>query len=110
MALEDGENIENISKEYKIKAKKLLKYNDLLPNQILLRGQYIFLESKKKANTTTSYHKAQKGETLYIISQKYGIQLSKLQSFNAKLTNPVLMAGTLVKLNNKKVVTIKRTI
>lgn len=108
VALADGQSIESIAKRYKLKTKKLLKYNDLVSNQPLLRGQYIFLETKKKTNVTTAYHKALKGETLYILSQKYGIQLSRLQSYNPKLTNPVLMAGTLVKLNNKKSVSIQK--
>ena len=108
IALKDGLRIENIAKQYDLKTKKLLQYNDLIINQPLLRGQYIFLESKKKTNDITAYHKAQKGETLYIIAQKYGVQLSKLQSYNPKLTNPVLMAGTLVKLNNKKSISIQK--
>ena len=108
IVLEDGKNIESIAKKYNLKTKKLLKYNDLTPNQALLRGQYIFLEAKKKNNTKVAYHKVLKGETLYIISQKYGIQLSRLQSYNPKLTNPILMAGTLVKLNNEKTVSIQQ--
>lgn len=107
--LEDGKNLGSIAAQYNLKTKKLLKYNDLTPSQALLRGQYIFLEAKKKKNTKVAYHKVQKGETLYIISQKYGVQLNKLQSYNPKLTNPVLMAGTLVKLNNEKTVSIQRS-
>ncbi len=108
VALEDGQNIESIAKKHSLKTKKLRQYNDLVPNQPLLRGQYVFLETKRKKNEIAAYHKAQKGETLYILSQKYGIQLSKLQSYNPKLTNPVLMAGTLVKLNNKKTISIQK--
>jgi LysM repeat protein len=109
VALRDRETIETIALKYKIKASTLLKYNDLSPNQPLLRKQYIFLEKKKKTNETMNYHKAEKGETLYIIAQKHGIQLQKLQLLNPKLTNPVLMAGTLVKLNNKDMVPIQQS-
>ena len=49
-------------------------------------------------NTNLKTHKVKKGETLYGISKKYGISVSKLIEINGLKKNPQLLLGQKIKL------------
>lgn len=57
-------------------------------------------EKQKLADNaaTPTYHKVQKGETLYGISKKYGISVNKLIEINGLKKNPQLLLGQKLKL------------
>jgi LysM repeat protein len=64
---------------------KLLRFNELAEDGMLMNDQPVFLEKKAKTGEK-DFHLVQKGESLYDISQKNGIQLQYLLDYN-KLTN-----------------------
>ena len=79
----DGDTFESISAELGISKRKLRKYNDLYKGYIIKGGDIIYLEKKNnKARKGNSFHTTQKGESLYGLSQKYGIKLKKLYKMN----------------------------
>ena len=79
----DGDTFESISAELGISKRKLRKYNDLYKGYVIKGGDIIYLEKKNnKARRGTSFHTAQQGESLYGLSQKYGIKLKKLYKMN----------------------------
>ena len=79
----DGDTFESISAELCISKRKLRKYNDLYKGYVIKGGDIIYLEKKNnKARKGNSFHTTQKGESLYGLSQKYGIKLKKLYKMN----------------------------
>lgn len=74
-------SLSTVSKKYKIPIEKLVKYNDCAGEQMLSIGQNFFLEEKKASNPLM-IHKVKMGETLYAISQMYGVKLDVLRKYN----------------------------
>jgi len=68
-----------------VSARCLVKYNENITrtNQILKKDSRVFLQRKRNGfRGKQKYHVVQTGETLYDISQKYGISLKKLHRRN----------------------------
>jgi LysM repeat protein len=96
MALK-GDTWQKLSKLFKVSHKKLLAYNDLKPNAKLATGQIIFLEAKKK-KAALSWYYIQSGETMYMVSQYYGIQLKYLYKLNGMKPGQPVKPETRLKL------------
>lgn len=80
-----GENLASISKKYDIPKEKLLEYNEIRNESQLKEGDIVFLEKKKKKYTwREDRHTVQAGETLYSISQRYGVRVACLAKINGK--------------------------
>lgn len=103
VSLKDGESLENIAKEHNLSVKNIMKFNDILPNQKLMRGQYIFLQPKPSTYSSAEYHQLKEGETLYYVAQLYGIKLSTLLKRNRLIKVQKMPLGTMIKLNGQKI-------
>ena len=78
-----GDSWKSISQEFDISQKKLRKYNDLYKGYVLHVGDILYLEKKnKKADKEHIVHVLRAGESMYSISQKYGIRLKNLYKLN----------------------------
>lgn len=81
----EGDTFKGIGKEVGISWKKLAKYNERDKNDILHKGDIIYLKKKRK-KAPKQYkkrpHIVQAGESMYGISQKYGIRLKNLYKMN----------------------------
>ena len=78
-----GDTWKNISKEFDISKRKLRKYNDLYKGYELQEGDILYLEKKnRKAPKGMYVHVLRNGESMYSISQKYGIRLKRLYKMN----------------------------
>ena len=78
-----GDSWISISQEFDISQKKLRKYNDLYKGYALQVGDILYLEKKnKKADKEHIVHVLRAGESMYSISQKYGIRLKNLYKLN----------------------------
>jgi hypothetical protein len=75
---------------------EIVRYNDL-KNRALIPGQIVYLQPKRN-NAGTAWHVVQDGETLYDISQKYGVRLSALMRRNSLKQDSALQPGTRIKL------------
>jgi hypothetical protein len=91
------DNIYQISADVHIAVEKLLKYNDLAFATSLKPGQIVYLERKRR-KAAVAEHKMAEGETLYGISQQYGIRLDVLSRRNHLDGIPVPKPGTILKL------------
>jgi membrane-bound lytic murein transglycosylase D len=58
-----------------------LKYNDLSISDRIYPGQF-YLLGKKRNRGDESYHKVIASDNLWIVSQKYGVQIRKLKRYN----------------------------
>ncbi|WP_224999523.1 LysM peptidoglycan-binding domain-containing protein [Cesiribacter sp. SM1] len=76
-----GDNSRDLAKAGGVSVASFLKYNDIRPGDVLKPGQvYYFRKKKKKA--TVYRHVVAEGETLWDISQKYGVRMDKLLQKN----------------------------
>jgi len=79
----DGETREMIEKKFNLLRWELARYNDLNENFVPSAGQMLYLQPKRdKAEPGRETHMVSEGETMYSISQLYGIRKSKLCEMN----------------------------
>ena len=95
-----GDSWKSISKEFDISKKKLRQYNDLYKGYALQSGDILYLEKKKrKADKEHIVHVLRAGESMYTISQKYGIRLKNLYKLNKmNEDSPSPKVGTILRL------------
>ena len=95
-----GDSWKSISKEFDISQKKLRKYNDLYKGYALQVGDILYLEKKnKKADKEHIVHVLRAGESMYSVSQKYGIRLKNLYKMNKMAADdPAPEVGTILRL------------
>ena len=93
-------NLEDISKKYGVSTSKLMKWNEL-SSQTLKEGQILFLEKKNSSGSVDTY-RAEKGDNMYSIAQKFAIRLDKLYDKNRMEYGDKVKEGQLIYLKNKK--------
>ncbi|MGL5937837.1 MAG: glucosaminidase domain-containing protein [Phocaeicola sp.] len=80
------DNFKSIAKEFDLSQKKLRKYNDLPKNPVISSGDILYIEAKnRRAKKENIVHVVREGESLYSISQKYGMQLKNLYKYNKNI-------------------------
>lgn len=89
------------SQEIGVKEKKFLKLNDMDPDERIETGKYYYTE-KKKTSAEVETHVVLPGETLWTISQKYGIRLASLKSKNRIRKDSELKAGMVLNLREPR--------
>lgn len=93
-----GTSLLAVATEFDISLAKLMEFNDLKTDGLLKYEQWIFLEKKLKQGNR-DFYTAERGETLYGISQTNAIQLSSLVEFNNMTENEVITKrGTKIRL------------
>ncbi len=75
-----------------ISVERFAEYNDIKENDLLKIGQVYYIESKK-SKASVPFHVVRDGETLWDISQMYGVKLSSLLNFNRFETVQRLQRG-----------------
>ncbi len=92
-----GTSLLAVASENDIPLAKLLEYNDLANDGLVLEDQWIYLEKKHKEGNR-EYYEAIEKETLYSISQNNGIQLSLLAQYNRMNEQAAVQKGTRINL------------
>lgn len=94
-----GESIASISMKYDIPKEKILEYNEVVTDANIKEGDIVFLEKKKtKYNGSRDYYNVKENDTLYEISQQFGIRLSNLAKMNGIDLFTKLKVGRRLKL------------
>lgn len=70
-----------IAQQYEIPLSKLLEYNDMDDEEVLVKNQLIYLQRKRRTGST-DVHIVTNGETLHDISQAEAIRLENLLEYN----------------------------
>lgn len=97
--LQPGETLASISRKYDISPAELLKFNDLGSEYQIKDGDIIFLDKKKKRfEGPQDVYIVRQGDTLYDISQEFGIQLHQLARLNNLNDYDRLIEGTRIVL------------
>tara|TARA_Y100001968_G_C19426878_1_gene754877 strand:- start:464 stop:1360 length:897 start_codon:yes stop_codon:yes gene_type:complete len=76
-----GQYYDDIAEELDVWLWELLKYNECEEDRVLLEGEKVYLQPKRKKGTQ-SYHIVIEGDNMYSISQLYGIKLKSLYKKN----------------------------
>ncbi len=92
-----GDTPESLAQEMDVWAWEIYRYNDLPKDSKLTEGQIIYLQPKRR-NASESWHVVQEGESLYDISQQYGVKLKTLYRRNDLEEGAPLQAGSRIKL------------
>ncbi len=94
-----GDTFESLSKLFKISAANLRRFNDVAKDAQPAEGDIIYIERKLAAWMGEELlHSVKSGETLYQISQLYGIRLKSLQKVNRLRGNTPLTEGRTIRL------------
>jgi LysM repeat protein len=81
--VKDGDTREKLENEFQLLKWELSKYNELRNDFLLTPGQILYLQPKRdKAEPGKEYYTTVEGDTMYIISQLYGIKLKRLYEMN----------------------------
>jgi membrane-bound lytic murein transglycosylase D len=89
------------SEEIGMREKRFLRLNDLPETEEVKLGAYYYTE-KKRPSAEAATHVVEEGETLWSISQKYGIRLSALKSKNRIRKDADLRAGMILNLKEPR--------
>ena len=81
--VKEGDTYQSITKELDLLPFELAKYNEIERDAKVTHGQELYLQPKRgKASVEFRLHTVEEGETMYRISQMYGIRLKKLYQMN----------------------------
>lgn len=79
----EGDTMQSISDEFDIPLRRLIRYNDQYKYYVPSEGDIIYLHRKRyRAKKPYMNHVVAEGESMYIISQMYGVRLGRLYRMN----------------------------
>jgi LysM repeat protein len=76
-----GNSLLAIADQYNVSLSRLVDFNDLKEEEVLVTDQLIFLQRKRKQGAV-EYHLVQQGESVYAICQQEGIRMESLLELN----------------------------
>ncbi|GAB4243603.1 MAG: hypothetical protein Tsb0034_21480 [Ekhidna sp.] len=77
----ESDDVHSLSARAGISEKRFRKYNDMSSSDKIIAAEFYYVK-KKKGKSPIGFHVAQKGETLWEVSQQYGIRVAKLAKKN----------------------------
>ena len=98
---QDGDSFKQIGKEMGVSERKLRKYNEVDKRYVLHTGDIVYFEKKpSKADKAWKgkWHVVEVGESMYTISQRFGVQMKTLYKINFKDGDYVPKVGDLILL------------
>lgn len=91
-----GDTFRRIADELDVSYRKLASYNERKKNDLLEEGEIVWLQKKRRKapkEFKNRPHRVEAGESMYSISQRYGIQLKSLYKLNDLSPNYVIRTG-----------------
>jgi len=85
----------------KVKLKSFMRYNDLRDDQPIYAGEIYYL-AKKDSRGPVPFHITRRGQSLWEVSQQYGVQLKALIRYNAINPEQPLLAGRILWLQKNR--------
>jgi LysM repeat protein len=101
--VKSGDSFEKLARELEMFTWELQKYNELTKDSTLSEGQILYLQPKhRRAERGKDIHTVQPGETLYSISQLYGVKTKHLRRLNRLGASEDVKEGEVLNLRSKK--------
>ena len=76
-----GASLLAIANQYELSLSRLMEFNDMREQDVLVKGQLIFLQRKRRTGSI-EFHVVREGEDIYSICQAEGIRLQDLLELN----------------------------
>jgi membrane-bound lytic murein transglycosylase D len=96
-----GDNAARLAARASVDLADFLKWNDINLRHPIVAGQFYFL-GRKRGRGSEAFHKVSPGETLWSISQRYGVQVKSIRRYN-RLEGAIVPApGTMLYLASKR--------
>lgn len=76
-----GVSLLAVAGQYDLSLPRLLEFNDMKEEDVLVKGQLIFLQRKRRTGAN-EYHVMREGESLYDVAQAEGIRLEDMLEMN----------------------------
>jgi len=103
IVVQPGETFESIAKELGMSDWELYSYNDYNKGYQPQANEILYIECKpRKADRNHLTHKAEKGDTMHFIAQRYGIKLKPLCKRNHMKEGEEPHEGDIIYLRNRK--------
>ena len=90
-----------LAMKYNVPLNYLFKYNDMHEGEPLIAGQNVFIQPKRNKGFARQ-HQVKEGESMYQISQCYGIKLAELYKKNKVEEGQEVVAGEIVYLRDDR--------
>ncbi len=97
-----GETVRDIAGEIEQMPGLVAGWNDMAKDGKLEEGQVVFIQPKRNKSKAQESCIAKEGETLWSISQRYGVKLNKLAKYNGMGSADPVQAGQKVWLRKPK--------
>ena len=98
--VKQGQTISDIAEKYELWIWEILKYNECDIEVMLIEGDRIYLQPKRKKSKQKT-HVVKQGDSMYSISQAYGIKLKFLYKYNRMDIGTEPFIGQKLNLNKK---------
>ena len=100
----EGETYESIARDYDLFVREILSFNDLKAPEPLAPGTIVYVQAKKKdaAKGLEKYIVASDGESLRLISQRFGVKLSSILKKNGLPADYVTREGDELIIRGKR--------
>lgn len=96
-----GDTFRRIADDVDVSYRRLAKFNERDKNDTLEEGEIIWLQKKRRKapkEFKNRPHRVEPGESMYIISQRYGIRLKNLYKMNRLSPDYVIQTGDLLRV------------
>lgn len=90
-----------LAMKYNVPINYLCKYNDMHEGEQLIEGQNVFIQPKRNKGFARQ-HQVKEGESMYQISQAYGIKLTELYKKNKVEEGQEVVAGEIIYLREDR--------
>ena len=96
----DGDTFEKISRDFRISARNLRKFNDLKDKKAQpLTGEVVYIERKKKRwEGNARHHIVTEGETVASVAQSYALREKSLRKLNRLKAGAALRSGQTLRI------------
>lgn len=96
-----GDDFRALAKEMGLRPAMLARWNDMDKKKRLEEGTVIFIQPKRNKFKGKEIHHVRAGDSLWSISQAYGVKLSKICEYNGLRANVSITPGQKVRLQKK---------
>ncbi len=87
-----GDSPESLAKKMEMGPWQIMAYNNVKKTYRFREGEKVYLQPKKNKAKKT-YHITKSGDSIWIISQQYGVKMSKIRRYNKLSKNEILKPG-----------------
>ena len=97
----EGDDLRRLVARAGVDLPKFVRWNDMDKNAPIVPGQVYFV-GKKRLKGSEDFHKVSSGESLWSVSQRYGLQLKRLKRYNRIESDIVPAPGTMLFLASRR--------